>query len=396
MARRNLTAAGVVLVLFVTTACGSGSGEMEPVVDDATAEATPDPMGSDDTAMFQVDPLWPKPLPNLWVMGSVIGVSVDSRDRIWMLHRASSLSDNERAAVTDPPMAACCVPAPPVLVFDQEGNVVDSWGGPGDGYEWPQSEHGLYVDYKDNVWVAGNGRIDHQILKFTQDGQFLLQIGRSGMSKGSNDTENLNKPTTVTVDPVANEVYVADGYGNRRVIVFDADTGEYKRHWGAYGNTPDDDYSYNSSGATVASDYDPDKPPSQQFSKAVHGVAISEDRLVYVADRVNNRIQVFDPDGTFLREVFVDKATRGFGSVFELAFSKDSEQKFIYNPNGMNQSVDILLRDTLDVVSRFGQGGRYPGQFYTPHSITVDSKGNIYTGETLEGKRIQRFLYQGI
>lgn len=343
---------------------------------------------------FLVDPLWPQPLPNRWVMGSVIGVSVDSQDRVWMLHRPSSLSDNERAAALEQPWAACCFPAPPVLVFDQDGALVTSWGGPGDGYEWPQSEHGLYVDYKDNVWIAGNGRNDHQILKFSKDGQFLMQIGRSGMSQGSNDTENLRQPTTMTVDAVDNEVYVADGYGNRRVIVYDADSGEYRRHWGAYGNTPDDDAPYNGSGATVGSDYDPDKPPSQQFSKAVHGVAISTDRLVYVADRVNNRIQVFAPDGTFVEEAFVDKATRGFGSVFELAFSKDADQAYLYNPNGMNQSVDILRRDSLEVVARFGQGGRYPGQFYSVHSITVDSSGNIYTGETLEGKRLQRFVRQ--
>ncbi|MEE2636468.1 MAG: hypothetical protein VYE68_04455, partial [Acidobacteriota bacterium] len=228
---------------------------------------------------FQVDPLWPKPLPNKWLMGSVIGVGVDSSDRIWMLHRPSSLSDNERAAVTDPPLAACCVPAPPILVFDQEGTLVRSWGGPGEGYDWPQSEHGLHVDYKDNVWIGGNAGNDHHILKFTQDGEFLLQIGMPGQSQGSNDTGNLRQPTTMTVDPVDNEVYVADGYGNRRVIVFDADTGEYKRHWGAYGNRPDDDAPYNASGATVGPDYDPDLPPARQFSKAVHGVAISDDRL---------------------------------------------------------------------------------------------------------------------
>ena len=385
--RRYLIRGATILMLLATLAVGQQL--LEPTV---VARG----QGSGQVPRFQVDPLWPKPLPNRWVMGSVIGVSVDSRDRIWMIHRPSSLSDNERAAALDPPLAACCTPAPPILVFDQEGNLVDSWGGPGAGYQWPQSEHGLYVDDKDNVWIGGNGSNDHQIVKFTQDGRFLLQIGRSGMSKGSNDTENLKQPTTMTVDPVANEVYVADGYGNRRVIVFDADTGEYKRHWGAYGNRPDDADPYNASGATVGPDYDPDKPPSRQFSRAVHGVTISEDRLVYVADRVNNRVQVFEPDGTFVKEGFVDKRTRGFGSVFELAFSKDSGQQFLYNPNGMNQSVDILRRDSLEVVARFGQGGRYPGQFYAVHSIAVDSLGNIYTGETLEGKRLQRFVYQGM
>ena len=384
--RRYLIRSAPILMLLAILAAGQHL--LEPTV---VARG----QGSGPVPRFQVDPLWPKPLPNRWVMGSVVGVSVDSRDQIWMIHRPSSLSDNERAAALDPPLAACCVPAPPILVFDQAGNLVDSWGGPGAGYQWPQSEHGLYVDAKDNVWIGGNGPNDHQIVKFTQDGRFLLQIGRSGMSQGSNDTENLKQPTTMTVDPVANEVYVADGYGNRRVIVFDADTGEYKRHWGAYGNRPDDADPYNASGATVGPDYDPDKPPSRQFSRAVHGVTISEDRLVYVADRVNNRVQVFEPDGTFVREGFVDKRTRGFGSVFELAFSKDSVQQFLYNPNGMNQSVDILRRDSLEVVARFGQGGRYPGQFYAVHSIAVDSLGNIYTGETLEGKRLQRFVYQG-
>ena len=196
------------------------------------------------------------------------------------------------------------------------------------------------------------------------------------------------------MDPVENEVYVADGYGNRRVIAFDADTGAYKRHWGAYGNRPDDSDAYNGSGATVGSDYDPDLPPATQFGRAVHGVALSVDRRLYVADRVNNRVQAFQTDGTFIKEGFVDKATRGFGSVFELAFSKDAGQRYLYNPNGMNQSVDILDRESLEVVGRFGQGGRYPGQFYSVHSITLDSRGNIYTGETLEGKRLQRFLLQ--
>ena len=385
--RRTLRRGATILILLATLAAGQHLLDRTIVARGQRSGQVP---------RFQVDPLWPKPLPNLWVMGSVIGVSVDSRDQIWMIHRPSSLSDTERAATLDAPLAACCVPAPPILVFDQEGNLVNSWGGPGAGYQWPQSEHGLYVDYKDNVWIGGNGSNDHQIVKFTRDGRFLLQIGRSGMSMGSNDTENLKQPTTMTVDPVANEVYVADGYGNRRVIVFDADSGEYKRHWGAYGNRPDDADPYNASSGTVGPDYDPDKPPSRQFSRAVHGVTISDDRLVYVADRVNNRVQVFEPDGTFVQEAFVDKRTRGFGSVFELAFSKDRGQQFLYNPNGMNQSVDILRRDSLEVVARFGQGGRYPGQFYAVHSIAVDSLGNIYTGETLEGKRLQRFVYQGM
>ena len=339
---------------------------------------------------FEVDPLWPKPLPNRWIMGSVIGVSVDSNDRVWMLHRPSSLSDNEKAAVLNPPLSECCVPAPPVLVFDQSGNLVRTWGGPGAGYDWPQAEHGIHVDYKNNVWIAGT-----HVLKFTQQGRFLLQIGAKGESGGSNDTEHLNRPTQVAVDPDTNEVYVADGYGNRRVIVFDADTGKYQRHWGAYGSKPDDSDPYNSASAVVGKDYDP-KTPSKQFSRAVHGVALSKDGLVYVSDRVNNRIQVFRKNGSFVKELFINRSTRGFGSAFEAAFSPDPEQQYLYNVDGMNQKVDVIRRQSLEVIAAFGQGGRYPGQFFAVHSVAVDSKGNIYTGETLEGKRLQRFLYKGI
>jgi hypothetical protein len=340
--------------------------------------------------IFEVDPMWPKPLPNRWIMGSVIGVSVDSRDRVWMVHRPSSLTDNEKGAVVDPPLSECCVPAPPILVFDQAGSLVKSWGGPGAGYEWPRSEHGIHVDYKDNVWVAGT-----HVLKFTQDGKFLLQIGAPGKSGGSNDIEHLNRPTTMTVDPATNEVYVADGYGNRRVIVFDADSGKYQRHWGAYGNKPDDSDEYNSTSAVVSKDYDPMKP-SKQFSRAVHGVAISKDGLVYVSDRVNDRIQVFRKDGTFVKELFINRHTRGFGSAFESAFSPDPQQQFLYNVDGMNQKVDVIRREPLQIIAAFGHGGRYPGQFYAVHSVATDSKGNIYTGETLEGKRLQRFLYRGM
>lgn len=184
--------------------------------------------------VFQVDPMWPKPLPNHWVLGSTIGLSVDSRDHVWITHRPATVAPKEAGMAQNPPLSElCCLPAPPVLEFDPAGNLVSSWGGPGAGYEWPDSEHGLTVDYKDNIWIGGNGAKDHQVLKFTRQGKFLVQIGRKGQSKGSSDTANLNRPAEVEVDPAANEVFVADGYGNRRIIVFDADTGAYKRHWGA-------------------------------------------------------------------------------------------------------------------------------------------------------------------
>src|SRR5215470_6677430 len=197
---------------------------------------------------FEVDPYWPKPLPNHWVTGSTIGVSVDGQDRVWTIHRPNTVEDNFKAA--DLKLGECCKVAPPVLVYDQAGNLVKSWGGPGSGYDWPDSNHGITVDHKGNVWIGGNGTKDTQILKFTSDGKFLMQLGKHGVHNGSNDTENFWQPTRVFDDPSANEVYISDGYGNHRVIVFDEDTGQYKRHWGAYGKPPNDAKAppYNSAG----------------------------------------------------------------------------------------------------------------------------------------------------
>ena len=337
--------------------------------------------------MFEVDPLWPKPLPNHWVIGMTIGVSVDAQDHVWILHRPESLSNNESGASLTPPIGSCCVPAPPVLEFDQAGNLMGHWGGPGQGYEWPQSNHGLTIDYKGNVWLGGNGEQDSQVLKFTHSGKFLLQIGHYGNSGGSNNLENLGRPTEVSVDPTANEVYIADGYGNRRVIVYDADSGEYKRHWGAYGNKPDD---------TDLGPYDPDAAPAKQFRSPVHCAEISRDGLIYTCDRTNDRIQVFNKDGTFVKEGFIAKATLGSGSVWDIAFSKDPQQKYIYIADGQNSKVYILLRDTLEVLTSFGDGGRQPGQFYGVHNVATDSKGNLYTTETYEGRRLQKFVYKGL
>jgi DNA-binding beta-propeller fold protein YncE len=356
---------------------------------------------------FEVDPMWPKPLPNHWVMGNTIGVSVDASDHVWIIHRAGSLEAKEIYAVTTPPGATCCLPAPPVLEFDQEGNLIGHWGGPGQGYDWPESNHGITVDYKGNVWIGGNGRgpqpkglppvegqappaalfRDNEILKFTQDGKFLMQIGKPGQSKGSNDLENLKGPAKMFVDRKTNELYVADGYGNHRVIVFDADSGKYKRHWGAYGHKPDD---------TNLGNYNPDAPVAQQFRNPVHCAELSNDNLLYVCDRVNDRIQVFRPDGTFVKEVFIAKRTLGDGSVWDIAFSKDPQQKYIYLADGANEKVYVMLRESLEILTSFGDGGRQPGQFYAVHSIATDSKGNVYTTETYRGQRLQRFNYKGL
>ncbi|MEP6962046.1 MAG: hypothetical protein ABI995_08205 [Acidobacteriota bacterium] len=336
---------------------------------------------------FEVDPLWPKPLPNHWRIGSTIGVSVDAQDHVWVLHRPATLTAKEVYATTNPPGAICCSPAPPVLEFDAAGNLVNSWGGPGQGYEWPASNHGITVDYKGNVWIGGNDVKDSQVLKFTKAGKFLLQIGHAGQSKGSNDTANVHQAAKVFVDPKANEAYVADGYGNKRVIVFDADTGAYKRHWGAYGNKPDD---------ANLGPYNPAAPAAQQFRNPVHCAELANDGLLYACDRTNDRIQVFTKDGKFVKEKFIEKNTLGDGAVFDIAFSKDAAQKYIFLADGANDRIHVLLRDSLEELTNFGDGGRQPGQFYAVHSIAIDSKGNLYTTETYEGKRVQKFSYRGL
>jgi hypothetical protein len=356
---------------------------------------------------FEVDPLWPKPLPNHWVVGAVIGVSVDSNDHIWIIHRQGSLEPKEQYATMTPKNAECCAAAPPVLEFDEEGNLIGHWGGPGAGYDWPSSNHGITVDYKGNVWIGGNGRTpaagalpqdesamgaagavnDSFLLKFTQDGKFLMQIGKPGQSKGSNDIANLRLPAKTTIDPKTNELYVADGYGNHRVIVFDADTGKYKRHWGAYGHKPDD---------ANPGPYNPDAPPAQQFRNPVHCAQLANDGLLYVCDRTADRIQVFKTDGTFVKETFVAKETLGDGSVFDIAFSKDPQQKYLYLADGSNMKIHIFERATMQELTTFGDGGRQPGEFYAVHSIDTDSKGNLFTTETYRGQRVQKFRYKGL
>jgi len=336
----------------------------------------------DKIPQFQVEASWPKPLPNNWTLGQVAGIATDRFDHIWIVHRPASLSPRELAAAQNPPEAKCCVAAPPVLVFDTSGNLLRHWGGPADGYQWPESEHGIFIDDNDFVWLAGNGKKDGQLLKFTMDGKFVLQIGKQGQGHDSNATERLGSPADVAVDVVAKEVFAADGYANRRVVVFDSETGAYKRHWGAYGNKPSDD---------KTPPYDPAKPPSQQFGNPVHCIRLAKDGLLYVCDRSNDRLQVFRRDGTFVAEHIFEKATRGTGSVYDLVFSPDADQKFIYMIDGMNGEVRIVDRASKDVLSRFGRPGRQAGQFTALHNVAVDRQGNIYTAEVNTGQRIQKF-----
>jgi len=355
--------------------------------------------------IFEVDPLWPKPLPNHWVTGSTIGLSVDMQDNVWTIHRPNTVEDNFKAAdimvgdargrddearpgaaaapppSTPVPIGACCKVAPPVLVYDQAGNMVKSWGGPGKGYDWPDSNHGITVDHRGNVWLAGNGNKDTQILKFDGAGHFLFQIGTHGVHNGSNDTENFWEPTKIWEDVPGNEMYIGDGYGNRRVIVLDEDTGHYKRHWGAYGNKPSDER---------VPAYNPKSAPSKQFN-TVHCAIVSNDGFVYVCDRVNDRIQVFHKDGSFVREWIYLKNTLGAGSTWDLALWPDKAQRFLLNADGTNQQIRILRRSDGTVVGSFGRSGRMAGQFHWVHSIAVDSHGNVFTTEVDNGKRIQKF-----
>ena len=330
---------------------------------------------------FIVDPFWPKPLPNNWMIGQVSGVHVDADDHIWIVHRPNSLAERDIAATFDPPRSKCCFPAPPVLEFDLSGNVLRAWGGPGEGYDWPQSEHGIHLA-DGHVWLAGNGQGDSQILKFTMDGEFVMQIGEPGQSTGSNDTQNLGRPADLFVDVEAREVYVADGYGNRRIAVFDTETGEYKRHWGAYGNTPHDD---------PLPDYDPAATASDQFGNPVHCVQVSRDGLVYVCDRTNDRVQIFQKDGTFVAEAFFEPETLMNGSVYDLVLSGDSAQSLMFMVDGMNSELRIIDRATNVTLGRVGRAGRSAGQFYAVHDITMDSQGNLYTTEVATGQRVQKF-----
>jgi hypothetical protein len=356
--------------------------------------AQPQTAGPRQVPTFRVDPFWPRQLPNKWIVGAVAGVAVDKRDHVWIVHRPSTLQPNETRSIWKA--------APPVLEFDADGALLSSWGGPGAGYEWPQLEHGIYVDESDNVWLGAGGEKDAHVLKFTREGKFLMQIGHQGHGRGSNDTGNLGAPANMVLDAAANERYV-----NHRIIVFDAATGAYKRHWGAYGRVPDDGF-FTRAGETLPgpfrgivqnenrpSQYDPNGPPSPQF-RIVHAVRISSDGLVYVCDRTNDRLQVFRKDGRFVREVVIAKDTLGSGSVWDVGFSTDPGQAFLFINDGTNQLIYVVDRQTLEVVSTFGGAGHWAGQFYGAHNLAVSSKGDLFITETYEGKRVQKFVYTGL
>ena len=323
---------------------------------------------------FEVDPAWPRPLPNGWKVGPVSGISVGPDDHVWIVQR----HDHESVK------AAGGVSAPPVIEFDPAGNVVRAWGGPGAGYDWPKQVHGVTADSKGRVWVSGNSTGDDFIVAFTNAGKFVRQIGRAGKGSGSNDTENVGHATQMRLDRDASELFVSDGENqNHRVVVFNDETGAYRRHWGAYGARPDD-------AAAKGEKLDPNGPPPKQFA-VVHCLKLSRDGLVYVCDRANNRFQVFRKDGTFVKELFLEKQTGGVGSVWDIEFSVP-DQRYLYVADGTNQKISIVSRDDMRVVGSIGSAGKAAGQFATSlHDIAVDSKGNLYTGEASTGGRVQKF-----
>jgi hypothetical protein len=338
---------------------------------------------------FEVDPSWPQPLPNNWILGQVASVAVDGQDHIWVLHRPRSLTADERGAALDPPMSICCVPAPPVIEFDRAGKVIRAWGGAGEGYDWPAQEHGLRVDEKGFVWLGGNGANDGMVLKFTLAGKFVMQIGRSAPRTNDADTSQLARAADIWLDYAANEVYIADGYGNHRVIVFDAASGAFRRMWGAYGKPPAENVPVLD--PTQPSGYDPGAPVSANFANPVHCVKIARDGLVYVCDRINDRIQVFHKDGSFVREFVYLKNTRGPGSTWDVALWPDRAQTYFLNVDGTNNQIRIVRRADGAIMGSFGRSGRQVGQFHWVHSIAIDSKGNVYAGEVDSGKRLQKF-----
>ena len=357
--------------------------------------------------IFEVDPFWPKNMSQKWVFGQTIGLGIDEKDNVWIIHRGNDPGNLDGTEFAHPSANAkeyykpspnavseCCDPAPPVVAYDQAGNVAYSWGGPSLHPDWPESNHGIVVDQKGIVWIGGNGGPDSHILKFTREGKFVGMFGKKGarMVDGkpvanSNDMDNFGRVAKIFIDPRANEAYVADGYFNKRVAVVDMDSGKIKRYWGAYGNKPDD---------APLGRYDPKAPLPQQFRTPVHCAELSNDGMVYVCDRPNDRLQVFTKEGKFVKEKQYFPETLSDGSVWDIAFSRDPKQQWIYMADGANEHVYIIDRQSLEVVSQFGEGGRQPGQFRGAHSIAVDSKGNIYTTETYTGKRLQKFVFKGM
>jgi len=371
----------------------------------ASAQA---PAGAANMPVFEVDPSWPA-IPNNWVFGVVSSVTVDKRDHVWIFQRPETVPENLRARS-----------APPVLEYDANGKFLNAWGGPGAGHDWPVTEHGITVDVdKNTVWLGGSGVSDDFLLKYDLKGTFVKEFFAKGISKGNADTKALNRPSDAFIYAKTNEVFISDGYGNRRVIVLDAETGAFKRMWAAFGNPPDSNPPAGGFGggggaregrgagreggrqgggaqAPARAAFPQEGNGPDTFGNPVHAIKISNDGLVYVADRSNRRIQIFTPDGKYLKQVFINRALPSQGTAAGIAFSSDKDQTFMYVSDLGNSHMLVLDRKKLEVLYEFGPMGTKPGEFRAPHQISVDSKGNLYTAEVNPGNRAQKVMLKGM
>ncbi|HEY4355228.1 MAG TPA: hypothetical protein VGN16_05745 [Acidobacteriaceae bacterium] len=367
------------------------------------------PATAQDAPHYKVDAAWPETLPYTWTFGMIDGLAVGPDNHVWVLHDPRSLPNDQIEALHDPAGFDCCIPAPEVVEFDQNGKVVRAWPGRERISTWPLAAHGISVDKKGNVWIAGVGRPwhpdlpgftlstdaegnpikmdammrDRQVLKFTPAGKLLLQIGQPSFAPQNNkDTSILGSPTAMAFDDAANEVYIADGLMNKRVVVYDMNTGEFKRGWGAYG-IPLGEIDNSDPAATelpTGRIKDASESPSKQF-RTVTGIAVSDDGMVYVTDQMNNRVQAFTKQGKFVKEMFVAPKTGGNGSAWSVAISRDAKQRFLFIADGNSGVIRILDRQTGADLGKLGNKGRNAGQFTIPAFVAFDSQGDLYTGE---------------
>jgi DNA-binding beta-propeller fold protein YncE len=387
----------VVTAVLLTAAAHSALADTPlDVVSERLSDAAPMPL-------FKVDAGWPR-LPDDMIFGQAPGLAVDSQDTVWVLHRPNSLNGTEAGLDRDPPIAqSCCKAAPHVLRFDQEGNLLSAWGGPElapeiDGVnQWPANVHGLYVTADGDVWLGGNGDDDHVVLNFTAEGEFVRQFGKRGLTDGNSSEMALGNPADIADDDAS--VFVADGYINKRIVQLDEGALDFQRAWGAYGAAPGSETregAFDQSQATSTGDGGAN-PASNQFGDIVHCAVRGPDSTLYVCDRRNNRLQLFrvaDDGVEFMQDIVIAPETGGTRTASDVAFSPDGT--YVYVADMMNGKIWVLLRETHEVLGSFGRNGRYPGQFIWLHSVDVDSRGNVYTTEVNTGRRVQRFIFQGL
>ncbi len=386
---------GMLCVVALTTSTGQTQG---PPPNQAVDE--------NGAPLFKVDPFWPPPLPNRWSMQQVTGIGVDHMDHIWFVNRGAVAEGDEIGGDGNPPRIDCCVRGPEIIELDQSGKVLNAWGGPGYHPQWPTAMQTVIADTKGFVWIAGTAAQD-SILKFTRDGKFVWDFGhrptpeQAKMPENNQETSWLTNKGRFQIDEVANEIYIIQ---QKRVLVYDASTGAFKRGWGGHGmplseisNAPIPPYTW--TGAPP--------PPENNFVPDLHFVEISKDRMVYIGERGQNRIQVFTTEGKFIKEFYVSPNTPGrgegcgglantkmppCGTTYKLAISRDPQQRYLYVADGTNNKVWILDRESGRTLGSFGRNGRYAGQLHWVNAIAADSRGNIYTGEVEQAKRIQKFV----